>query len=241
MNNKKYGLYIILVLLLLSPLIANAGSANTTIPTSLDQVTSGVQNAASEAWSATKHAVGSLFSGLDELLSFFLDFVTGSAMTIVAGIAFFIMMLGKVLMYVGLAFGPLLLALAPFRITRPLALKWGEFMFGAMMYTGVATVVVMLCSSIFLRLKEFQAGAAAASATVGYVSPSLISLVSIMIAMMAGMIMWRVPSITAELFGGMGLHTRAPRAMGKGGGKGGGDDKTHEKLDKIIEAVNRKP
>lgn len=226
MNNKKYGLYIILVLLLLSPLVADAGSGNTmTTDGSITNMPTSFSDAASRVWEGTKHAVGSLFSGLDELLSFFLDFVTGGAMTVVAGIAFFIMTLGKILMYVGLAFGPLLLALAPFRLTRPLALKWGEFMFGAMMYTGVATVVVMLCSSIFLRLKEFQAGAAAASATVGYVSPSLISLVSIMIAMMAGMIMWRVPSITAELFGGMALHTRAPRVLGKGGGgdKSGGD------------------
>jgi len=179
--------------------------------------------------------MGTIFGGIDQYISFFLDIFTGGAMTVVAGIAFFIMILGKILMYIGLAFGPLLLALAPFRLTRNMALKWGEFMFGAMMYTGVATVVIMLCSSIFLKLKEFQAGAAAASATVGYVSPTIISLVSIMIAIMAGFIMWRVPSITAELFGGMGLHTRAPKVSGKKGG----DNKTQEKLDKIIESLKK--
>jgi hypothetical protein len=200
MLNKKYGLSVSLVFLLWLPSVVYADAGD---------------------------VVGALFGGLDELVSFFLDFFTGGAMTVVAGIAFFIMLLGKILMYVGLTFGPLLLALAPFRLTRPLALKWGEFMFGAMMYTGVATTVIMLCSSIFLKLKEFQNVSTASN--VVYVSPTLISLVSIMIAMMAGFIMWRVPSITAELFGGMGLHTRAPRVLGKGGGgnkggdKGGGD------------------
>lgn len=208
MLNKKCSWFVSLVFLLWLPSIAHATAGE---------------------------VVGALFSGIDELVSFFLDFITGSAMTIVAGIAFFIMILGKVLMYIGLAFGPLLIALAPFRLTRNMALKWGEFMFGAMMYTGVATVVVMLCSSMFLKLKEFQTGVAAASATVGYVSPTLISLVSIMIALMAGFIMWRVPSITAELFGGMGLHTRAPKVSGKKGG----DDKTQEKLDKIIESLKK--
>lgn len=208
MLNKKCRWSAQLVFLLLLPSIAHATTAS--------------------------EVIGAIFGGIDEFVSFFLDMLTGSAMTIVAGIAFFIMLLGKILMYVGLAFGPLLLALAPFRLTRNMALKWGEFMFGAMMYTGVATVVVMLCSSMFLKLKEFQAGAAAASAHVGYVSPSLISLVSIMIALMAGFIMWRVPSITAELFGGMGLHTRAPRVSAKKGG-----DKTQEKLDKILESLNK--
>lgn len=177
-------------------------------------------------WPAASYAgvagdiAGTVFGGLDEIVSFFLDFFTGGAMTVVTGIAFFIMLLGKILMYVGLTFGPLLLALAPFRLTRKMSLNWGQYMFGAMMYTGVATVVIMLCSSIFLKLKEFQAGAAAASAAVGYVSPTLISLVSIMIALMAGFIMWRVPSITAELFGGMGLQAHAPKVLGK---KSGGD------------------
>ena len=196
-------------------------------------------------WPVASHAgflgdvAGSIFGGLDEVVSFFLDFFTGGAMTIVAGIAFFIMILGKILMYVGLVFGPLLLALAPFRLTRNMALKWGEFMFGAMMYTGVATTVVMLCSSMFKRLKEYQDGAAAVSAAAGhYVSPTMISLVSIMIAVMAGFIMWRVPSITAELFGGLGLHAHAPKVLGKKGGSGGGGDKTHEKLDQINQKLD---
>lgn len=197
MLNKKYGLSVSLILLLWLPSMAHAATV-----------------------------IGSILGGLDELVSFLLDFMTGGAMTIVAGIAFFIMMLGKVLMYIGLAFGPLLLAMAPFRLTRPLALKWGEFMFGAMMYTGVATVVVMLCNPMFLKLKEFQAGAAAANSVGTYVSPTIISLVSLMIAMMAAMIMWRVPSITAELFGGMGLHVRAPKVLSKGGGGDKGGDKS---------------
>lgn len=223
--NKKNSLYLILFLFLMVPLMAYADDAPTL---------------ASQTWTNIKDAASSLFSGLDELVSFFLDFFTGGAMTIVAGISFFIMFLGKILMYIGLTFGPLLLAMAPFRLTRPLALKWGEFMFGAMMYTGVATVVVMLCTPMFLKLKEFQDGAAAASAAVGYVSPTIISMVSIMIAMMAAMIMWRVPSITAQLFGGIGLQAHAPKMLGKGSGSKGGDDKTHEKLDKIIEAIEKK-
>lgn len=186
------------------------------------------------AWPVAAHAadiLGAIFSGLDQVISFLLDFFTGGAMTIVGAIMFFIILLGKILMYIGLAFGPLILAMAPFRLTRNMAIKWGEYMFGAVMYTSVATAVIMLCGTMLKKLHDYNAVQADISIPATY-----ISLVSIMIAIIAGLIMWRVPSITAELFGGIGLHVRSPKMSVV---KKGGNDKTDEKLDQIIEKLNK--
>lgn len=160
---------------------------------------------------AVSDAANAVFDGAkiagwltDRLIAFFIGLVNTGVVAIVAALSLFIMILGRVLMYIGLTFGPLLIALAPFRLTRSLALKWMEFMFGAMMYSAVAMAVMGLTNSMFIELQKLQGSPAQIS-----VPSFLLANISVMVAVLAGFIMWQVPSITSHLFGGMTLS--APR------------------------------
>lgn len=150
--------------------------------------------------------LGLVLKNADGLVSWLLDFVTGLVMTGNGAIMFFILMLGKFLLYIGLTFGPLFIACTPFKPLRHAAMKWVQFMFGAVMYSAVATVVVVLCSGLFARLGEYNSGQASAG-----VPATLISMVAIMIAVVAGLIMWRVPNIVGSLFGAA-INVQAPSA-----------------------------
>lgn len=155
--------------------------------------------------------VDALLTLLDKLIAAILYIFDGGILTLVVGIVFFVLMLGKVLLYVGIIFGPFFLALAPLRLTTEMTLNWARFTLTAMMYSSVAAVVLLLSGGIFDELARLATDSANLK-----IPSTWAAIMTGGIAILAGFIMWRVPAITAELFGGMSLHAHAPKVLSKG-------------------------
>jgi len=142
---------------------------------------------------------------IDKLLASVLGLFNGGIVGIVAAISIFIILLGKIVLWVGVIFGPLCLAFAPLRPTRKIAESWASFTFASMMFPAVAAAVLILSGGIFDALSTMaqKAGAQALPSTV-------YSIASLAIALVAGMVMLQVPKITQALFGN-GLGIDAPQ------------------------------
>lgn len=142
---------------------------------------------------------------VDKLLAAVLSLFNGGIVGIVAAISIFIILLGKIVLWVGVIFGPLCISFAPFKPTRRIAESWASFTFAAMMFPAVAAAVLILSGGIFDALAAMaqKAGAQALPSTV-------YSIASLAIALVAGMVMLQVPKMTQALFGN-GLGIDAPQ------------------------------
>lgn len=173
-----------------------------------DQVysNSGQQNADQSGWTGWLSKWSDLNFGtiLDRIWAAELGLVNGAVVGIVAAISIFIILLGKLALWVGVIFGPLCLAFAPLKPTRKIAESWVSFTFASMMYPAVAAAVLILSGGIFDALAAMAQKASALN------FPSTVySIASLAIALVAGMVMLQVPKITQALFGG-GIGVDAP-------------------------------
>lgn len=76
---------------------------------------------------------------LDKGLALVLQLGNGGVVAVVAAIAIFIIVLGKIALWVGVIFGPLCLAFAPWKPTRKIAESWASFVFASMIgYSGAS-------------------------------------------------------------------------------------------------------
>lgn len=174
--------------------------------TKIDQVyasqsaTGGDQQKNGNWFSVLTGTVGQIF---DEVLAGLIELFNGGVVGIVAAISIFIILLGKIVLWIGLAFGPLCIAFSPWKPARKIAESWASFMFASMMFPAVAAAVLVLSGGIFdaLAATAQKAGAQALPSTV-------YSIASLALALVAGMVMLQVPKITQALFGnGLGVES----------------------------------
>ncbi|HUX64326.1 type IV secretion system protein [Sulfuricella sp.] len=157
--------------------------------TNVDQVYAGAKSTNL----ISSFSVGQIF---DKFLAGWLGMVNGGVVGIVAAISIFIILLGKIVLWVGVVFGPLCVAFAPWKPARKITESWASFTFASMMFPAVAAAVLILSGGIFDALASMaqKAGSQTLPSTV-------YSIASLAIAVVGGMVMLQVPSITQAIFG----------------------------------------
>lgn len=139
----------------------------------------------------------------DKFLAGLLGLLNGGVVGIVAAISIFIILLGKIVLWVGVAFGPLCVAFAPWKPARRITESWASFTFASMMFPAVAAAVLIVSGGIFDALANMaqKAGSQTLPSTV-------YSIAALAISIVAGMVMLQVPKITQALFGnGLGVDS----------------------------------
>lgn len=133
---------------------------------------------------------------IDKILAAGLGLVNGGVVGIVAAIAIFIILLGKIVLWLGVAFGPLCISFMPWKPARRITESWASFTFAAMMFPAVAAAVLILSGGIFDALANMAAAAGAQT-----LPSTVYSIASLAIAIVAGLVMLQVPKITQAIFG----------------------------------------
>lgn len=147
-----------------------------------------------------------LFSAMLFGLLVFVVTATGAA-------AIWVSIVGKLMLYIGGALGPVLIMLAPLPPLRDLTVGWLKFMLTASMIQAVATVMLMLLGGIWTALNGLMTSSALIAPDSGLVLIP-IALLALVIALAVLMAIFQVPSITAALLsGGAGVGSAAPGLM----------------------------
>lgn len=160
--------------------------------------------------------------GIFNLGPVFLGVVSGALVVIVvlvgAGILAITMALtlvyynmGTFMIYIGLAVGPLFVAMMVMKSTFGYFEGWLQFMLGAAMYKIVGLIMTILTAAIFDSLAEQAADLAIDAATTdgGVLAFSIVILAAFW-AVMAFMMAKQIPSIATSLVGGANLRADMP-------------------------------
>lgn len=154
---------------------------------------------------------------VDTGVAAFLSGGVALAVLLMAAAALWVSILGRILLFTGAAFGPLLLAMAPWSVTRDLAIGWGKFMLGASMYQAVGVVVLLMMEGIFNSVAVL-AGESQVNAP-GMLPDAAVALGALAVSVVGVAAMLQVPGITASLFGGGGSNSLRMPGMPKPKGK----------------------
>lgn len=168
-------------------------------------------------------------SALDKLLASGLSFFAAGMVVLMATCFIFTATLADMLIYIGLALGPFLLALSPLRIFSQLGTGWLRFMMVALVYKAVTAVMLKMMEGVFDHTGIMLAKAVGTAAASGEISfPRVGALLALLgITLIGVMASVRITSIADSLVSGMGgggFGSPGIKATGmKGSGKGAAD------------------
>jgi len=149
----------------------------------------------------------------DRLFSAMLFGLLILVVTATGAAAIWVGIVGKLMLWIGGALGPVLIMLAPLPPLRDLTVGWLKFMLTASLIQAVATVMLMLLAGIWTALGGLMASSALIAPDSGLVLIP-IALLALVIALAALMAIFQVPSITASLLaGGVGISSAGPGLM----------------------------
>lgn len=175
-------------------------------------------------------------SALDKLLASGLSFFAAGMVVLMATCFIFTATLADMLIYIGLALGPFLLALSPLRIFSQLGTGWLRFMMVALVYKAVTAVMLKMMEGVFDHTGIMLAKAVGTAAASGEISfPRVGALLALLgITLIGVMASIRITSIADSLVSGMGgggfgapgvSRIRNPPTVKTGDGSGGGGTK----------------
>lgn len=149
----------------------------------------------------------------DRLFSALLFGLLILVVTATGAAAIWVSIVGKLMLWIGGALGPVLIMLAPLPPLRDLTVGWLKFMLTASLIQAVATVMLMLLAGIWTALGGLMSSSALIAPDSGLVLIP-IALLALVIALAALMAIFQVPSITAALLaGGAGISSAGPGLM----------------------------
>ena len=147
-----------------------------------------------------------LASAADKFMAAGLSFIAAGMVVLMATCFIFTATLADMLIYIGLALGPFLLALSPLRIFSQLGTGWLRYMMVALVYKAVTAVMLRMMEGVFdhtgIMLTK-AVGNAAASGEVSF--PRVGALLALLgITLIGVMAAIRITSIADSLVSGMG-------------------------------------
>ena len=145
--------------------------------------------------------VGGIAGTIDNLIAAAFSIVAAFFLTVACATALFVVFYADMLVGIGLALGPLILALGVMQYFKSLVSSWVEFLMGAMF---MKVVVALVLSMTLPVLKDLKVLGQSSTDTSGAFGNTAAMIAIILMSFIIYKIVSKAPSISSSLFGGVG-------------------------------------
>ena len=145
--------------------------------------------------------VGGIAGTVDNFIAIALSIVAAFFLTVACATALFVVFYADMLVGIGLALGPLILALGVMQYFKSLVSSWVEFLMGAM-FTKV--IIALIVSMILPVLRDLKVAGQSSTDTSGAFGNTAAMIAIILMSFILYQIIKEAPNITSTLFGGVG-------------------------------------
>ena len=145
--------------------------------------------------------VGGIAGTIDNLIAAAFSIVAAFFLTVACATALFVVFYADMLVGIGLALGPLILALGVMQYFKSLVSSWVEFLMGAM-FTKV--IIALIASMILPVLRDLKVAGQSSTDTSGAFGNTAAMIAIILMSFILYQIIKEAPNITSTLFGGVG-------------------------------------